>query len=97
MWPRRFSIGVWIERICFKVAISGIIALLKRYHVEPVPKEISKLPPLPAGDRLVLATALAADVDVLVTGDQDLLAVHKQVPIEITDPRGFWTRAKRRG
>ncbi len=42
------------------------------------------------GIRQVLAPALAAKADVLVTGDKDLLDVADQVSdLTITDPRGF--------
>jgi len=39
----------------------------------------------------VLACAIAARADVLVTGDQDLLSAAGQSPVPILDPRGFWT------
>lgn len=38
----------------------------------------------------VLAEAVAGGVDVLVTGDRDLLSVARKVPIRILTPRGFW-------
>jgi predicted nucleic acid-binding protein len=41
-------------------------------------------------DLKVLASAVAASADVLVTGDHDLLDVAAQAPIKILDPRGFW-------
>ena len=41
-------------------------------------------------DRWILATAVAGDADVLVTGDQDLLVVTADSPIPILDPRSFW-------
>jgi uncharacterized protein len=41
-------------------------------------------------DRWVFATATAGDADVLVTGDQDLLAVRKESPLLILEPRAFW-------
>jgi putative PIN family toxin of toxin-antitoxin system len=42
------------------------------------------------GDRFVLAEAVAAGVDVLVTGDHDLLDVAGRATIRILSPRGFW-------
>ena len=36
------------------------------------------------------ATAVVGGADVLVTGDQDLLAVRSEAPIPILDPRVFW-------
>jgi putative PIN family toxin of toxin-antitoxin system len=41
-------------------------------------------------DRWVFATALAGHADVLVTGDQDLLAVREESPLLILEPRAFW-------
>ncbi len=40
-------------------------------------------------DRLVLAEALAGGVDVLVTGDRDLLSIAR-APLPIVTPRGLW-------
>ena len=49
-------------------------------------------------DLWVLASALAANAEVLVTGDRDLLEVSAQVPgLRITDPRGFWNLMKKQG
>ena len=76
--------------------ISEIITLLRRYHVEPVPKEAPDFSLLSPEDRTVLGAAYAAQVDIFVTGDQDLLTFNDQVPFEVTDPRGFWNRAKGR-
>lgn len=45
----------------------------------------------------MLASALAAKADVLVTGDKDLLDVAEEVSdLTITDPRGFWNLMKKR-
>lgn len=41
-------------------------------------------------DRWVFATAIAGQADVLVTGDQDLLAVREESPLPILEPRAFW-------
>ena len=44
-----------------------------------------------AADAVVLAEAVAAEVDVLVTGDRDLLEIATTTaPVRILDPRGFW-------
>jgi len=43
-----------------------------------------------AADRWVVATAVAGNADVLVTGDRDLLDVHDQLPLRTLDPRAFW-------
>lgn len=45
-----------------------------------------------ADDDVVLATALAAVAEVIVTGDQDLLVVGRYHGIEIVSPRDFLKR-----
>ena len=61
----------------------------------------SKRPPSMAvrdvDDGLVLAEALEAGVDVVVTGDNDVLDVAGKAPFPIVTPRGFWNllRAER--
>jgi len=38
----------------------------------------------------ILEKAAAANTDVLVTGDRDLLEIAADAPLAILDPRGFW-------
>lgn len=45
-----------------------------------------------ASDGPVLAEAVAGGAEVLVTGDEDLLAVAGQSPIRILTPRGLWAQ-----
>ena len=45
-----------------------------------------------ADDDVVLATAVAADASVIVTGDQDLLVIRRLNRIEIISPRDFLSR-----
>lgn len=65
-------------------------AFLRR-HAEIVtasqPAAVAGLDP---GDRMILAEALAAQSDALITGDRDLLALADEAPIRILSPRGFW-------
>ena len=44
-----------------------------------------------SSDEKILAQALAAKADVLVTGDQELLALKQIEEIPIVSPRGLWT------
>jgi predicted nucleic acid-binding protein len=46
-------------------------------------------------DAWVLASAVAGQADVLVTGDQDLLVLGHHAPVPVLDPRGFWTLARK--
>lgn len=41
-------------------------------------------------DAIVLGEAVAADADILVTGDQDLLAVADEAPLQVLTPRELW-------
>lgn len=59
------------------------------------PLQPSAVPVRDPDDRWVLASAINSDADLLVTGDQDLLAVADQVPIPIVNPRGCWERLRR--
>jgi putative PIN family toxin of toxin-antitoxin system len=73
-----------------KATIAAIEVLLREQELVPKPKE----PPVPVprdpSDRWILASAIAARVDVLVTGDGDLLELPAKVPIRIASPREFW-------
>jgi putative PIN family toxin of toxin-antitoxin system len=70
--------------------VAAVEAILKGFPVVPKPANPSLVAVRDLADRWVLATAVAGGADVLVTGDQDLLAVRAPVPIRILDPRGFW-------
>ncbi|OCQ95655.1 putative toxin-antitoxin system toxin component, PIN family [Oscillatoriales cyanobacterium USR001] len=45
-----------------------------------------------ANDNMILATAIAADVDAIVTGDRDLLVLQKYEGIPIVTAREFLER-----
>ena len=70
--------------------IAAVEEVLAAFPAVPKPKEPSTLPIRDPADRWILATAIAGAADVLVTGDQDLLAVRAESPIRILDPRAFW-------
>jgi uncharacterized protein len=77
--------------------IQEILAFLESQTVQPKPIFPTKIPVRDEDDQWVLASALAAKADVLVTGDKDLLDVANEVSVlTITDPRGFWNLAKKR-
>ena len=72
-------------------ALSGVEAIFERCSVVPnsnVPCPISLRDP---DDERVLAGALSAGVEILVSGDQDLLVVAEESPLRILSPRGFLT------
>jgi putative PIN family toxin of toxin-antitoxin system len=77
--------------------VQEILTFLEGQTVQPQPISLSSIPVRDEDDQWVLASALAAKADVLVTGDKDLLDVAEQVSdLTITDPRGFWNLVKKR-
>lgn len=70
--------------------IASAVAVFSRVEVVPKPERPSALQVRDRDDRWVLATALAAQADVLVSGDSDLLDVADQAPLPILTPRAFW-------
>ena len=77
-------------------AVEAILQFLREHEVVPKPKEPASLPVRDPADRWILASALAARADVLVTGDRDLLDLPASAPLRILDPRAFWELARRR-
>ena len=69
--------------------------LLRRRHVEPVPDSDSPVEVRDPDDEVVLASAIAAGAEILVTGDNDLLDVADQVEsLRIMTPRTFWEEVR---
>jgi putative PIN family toxin of toxin-antitoxin system len=74
--------------------VDAVEAALRAGIIAPRPAKPSALPVRDPDDRWVLASAIEAGADMLVTGDQDLLAVAHVAPITIVDPRGCWERLR---
>jgi putative PIN family toxin of toxin-antitoxin system len=72
-------------------------ALLRQHEVVAKPAKALDLKMRDPDDRWIVASAVAAAADVLVTGDQDVLDVQQESPVAITDPRGFWELLRRGG
>jgi putative PIN family toxin of toxin-antitoxin system len=70
--------------------VDAIEAIFTPFPLLPKPSAPSELAVRDASDRWILATALAGAADVLVTGDEDLLAVAPRAPVRILTPRAFW-------
>jgi putative PIN family toxin of toxin-antitoxin system len=66
---------------------------LRRQATVVTAREAVSTTTLDAADAAVLAEAAAADVDVLVTGDRELLEVANS-PVAIVSPRGLWERLR---
>ena len=79
------------ERIGLQpAAVDEIDEFLRGYEVAPRPATRAAVPKRDPDDQWVLASAIKSRVDVLVTGDRDLLEIAANGPIKIVDPRGFW-------
>ena len=63
---------------------------LRPSTIVPVPKRTLPIELRDPDDAWVLASAVAAGADVLVSGDKDLLAKARRAPIRIVDPRQLW-------
>ena len=74
--------------------IVTIEQFLREYEVAPKPLAPADVAVRDPDDKWILASALAAKADVLVTGDRDLLALGSRAPLRILDPRGFWTMVR---
>ena len=76
--------------------VRDILAFLEEHPIQPKPKSASSIRIRDTDDQWVLASALAAKADVLVTGDDDLLDIKGEITgIVITDPRGFWNMRRK--
>lgn len=72
-------------------AVEEALALLVEHRVVPTVDDDPGVEIADRSDARVLATALEAGAEMLVTGDQDLLSVKDRVQdLRILDPRGFW-------
>lgn len=71
-------------------ALRPILNLLREQTVVPVPEKPVAVTVRDADDVHVLASAQSAGVDVLVSGDGDLLDVAESSPVRIVAPREMW-------
>ncbi|MCR4341544.1 MAG: putative toxin-antitoxin system toxin component, PIN family [Gemmatimonadaceae bacterium] len=81
----------------FKVPLAHgtqVEGLLRSYEVVPKPATMDELMVRDESDRWVLANARAANVDVIITGDADLLTIARKVDLRIISPREFWTELR---
>jgi putative PIN family toxin of toxin-antitoxin system len=70
--------------------IDAVEEFLREHEVVAKPQSAPHIAIRDPDDKWVLASALSAKVDVLVTGDRDLLELEHTLPLRILDPRGFW-------
>jgi len=77
--------------------VDVIEQLLRDQTVIPKPAALLSLKVRDADDAWVLASAVAGDADLLVSGDQDLLVLASRAPLPILSPRDAWSRLRGEG
>lgn len=71
--------------------VNETVQFLRNFHVEPMPQKSSTYKMRDSSDLWVLESAIKAKADVVLTGDNDLLAVTKNISqIKFISPRRFW-------
>ena len=70
-------------------ALKSVTAVLDRCEGAPASDAPCPVPVRDPDDERILADVIAAGVQVLVTGDKDLLEVAAESPISILSPRAF--------
>jgi putative PIN family toxin of toxin-antitoxin system len=74
--------------------IASAVQDLRRFTVIPRPQQPSGVAVRDPSDAWVLGSAEAANADILVTGDQDLLSVASVASLAILTPRATWERLR---
>ncbi|HUE87118.1 MAG TPA: putative toxin-antitoxin system toxin component, PIN family [Vicinamibacterales bacterium] len=75
-------------------ALRAVEAVIDRCEITPRSGHASPVAVRDRDDERVLADALEARADILVTGDNDLLSIAQESPIRILSPRAFMTLAR---
>ena len=76
--------------------VDSIEELLRDQTIVQKPRKRLGIEIRDPADAWVLASAVAADAELLVTGDRDLLDIAAQAPLRIVDPRGCWETLRQR-
>lgn len=77
--------------------IESVETVLRDHLVIAKPAVLLPLPIRDQDDAWVLASAVAGDAELLVTGDKDLLVVADDAPLRILTPREAWELLRGRG
>ena len=77
-----------------EVQVKEIISFVRDQAEVITTERPAALPTTDTDDQWVLAAGAAGKVDVLVTGDKDLLNIADRVEVPIVSPRGFWEQLK---
>ncbi len=73
-----------------------IDAMLRDHSIIAKPKSVLPLKVRDEDDAWVLASAVAGEAELLVTGDQDLLVIASRAPLAVVSPREAWERLRSR-
>lgn len=76
--------------------IAAITAFLRDQPIAPRPAHTLQLGLVDADDEWIVASALLAEAEVLVTGDQGVLAC-RAAPLPLLTPRGCWEFLRAQG
>lgn len=74
--------------------VASIESQLRDHTIIPTPSAPSAMSIRDPDDAWVLATALASEADIFVTGDQDLLAIAGAVSLPLLTPRLAWEQLR---
>lgn len=77
--------------------VNAIEQLLRDQTVIHKPDTVLSAKVRDADDAWVLASAVAGQAELLVTGDDDLLVLAAKAPLPIVSPREAWTRLRGEG
>ena len=82
-----------------KIKLSGelieeFVSLLQKDTIQVNPEQVITIKGIDENDRKILTCAIQGNAEVFVTGDKELLNLHKTENLIIISPREFWERSK---
>jgi putative PIN family toxin of toxin-antitoxin system len=77
--------------------IAAVEGQLRDHTIVPKPNVRPAIRVRDKDDEWVLASAIAGEADMLVTGDEDLLVIAEDAPLPILTPRDAWERLREPG
>ena len=86
-----------VLRLKFSVSqelIDDFIELLEQDSIPAQPGQLPKIELKDSDALTILGAAISAGAEVLITGDQELLALNRVSNLEIISPRQFWERLR---
>lgn len=75
--------------------VADIEDLLREHPVVPKPRRHLDLGLRDADDEWIVASAVAGEAEMLVTGDKDILETTVELPVWVCSPRQFWEQVHR--